>query len=92
MNKYQIQISIRFKTQRKKLSQADLVELDEIITKLANDEKLEHSNYDHDLTGNYKGFRECHIKPNLCLIYQRQKDKLILYCFAIGSHGELFKK
>lgn len=92
MIKYQIQISTRFKTQRKKLSQADLIALDEIITKLANDEQLEWSNHDHDLIGNYKGFRECHIKPNLCLIYQKQKDRLILYCFAIGAHNELFDR
>ena len=60
--------------------------------RLANDEILEPQYNDHDLIGNYKGYRECHIRPNLCLIYQKQDNVLILYCFDIGSHSELFKK
>ncbi|WP_428346784.1 type II toxin-antitoxin system YafQ family toxin [Moraxella nonliquefaciens] len=43
---------------------------------------------DHDLIGNYKGFRECHIKPDLLLIYQ--KDDECLSLARLGSHSELF--
>lgn len=46
----------------------------------------------HALKGVYKGYKECHIKPDLLLIYQKQDDRLILYCLDIGTHSELFKK
>ncbi|WP_408941406.1 type II toxin-antitoxin system YafQ family toxin [Helicobacter sp. MIT 01-3238] len=61
-----------------------------IITKLANDEPLEPKHKDHKLTGQYEGFRECHIKPDLLLIYKKEERVLILTCLAIGSHSELF--
>jgi len=44
---------------------------------------------DHDLIGNWKGFRECHLKPNLLLIYRQMDDQLQLS--RLGSHNELFK-
>lgn len=61
-----------------------------IITKLANNEPLPSKHKDHKLTGQYEGFRECHIKPDLLLIYKKENDILILTCLAIGSHSELF--
>ncbi|HVY72663.1 MAG TPA: type II toxin-antitoxin system YafQ family toxin [Candidatus Paceibacterota bacterium] len=45
---------------------------------------------DHQLTGDFAGCRECHIKGDLLLIYQRNKDKLILILLDIGTHSELF--
>ncbi|MDO7253952.1 type II toxin-antitoxin system YafQ family toxin, partial [Helicobacter cappadocius] len=45
---------------------------------------------DHKLKGEYKDFRECHIKPDLLLIYKIDKEVLILACIAIGSHSDLF--
>ena len=44
---------------------------------------------DHDLIGNWKGFRECHLKPDLLLIYRQIDDELQLA--RLGSHNELFK-
>ena len=71
----------------------DLSELlQEIIMKLANDEKLDAKYNDHNLSGNYKDYRECHIKLDLLLIYKRKEDILILTCVDLGSHSELFKK
>ncbi len=66
--------------------------LKQTIIKLANDEKLEDKYNDHSLIGNYKDFRECHIKPDLLLIYQKKKDILLLTCIDLGSHSELLKK
>jgi mRNA interferase YafQ len=43
---------------------------------------------DHYLTGNWRGHKECHIKPNWLLIYQLTEDKVILT--RTGSHSELF--
>ncbi|HDX6298077.1 TPA: type II toxin-antitoxin system YafQ family toxin, partial [Campylobacter fetus subsp. venerealis] len=46
---------------------------------------------DHQLKGEYKDFRECHIKPDLLLVYKKDKDLLILIAFKLGSHSEIFK-
>ena len=47
---------------------------------------------DHKLKGNYKDYRECHIKPDLLLIYKKKEEVLILTCIDLGSHSELFRK
>ena len=44
----------------------------------------------HYLSGNWKGYLECHIKPDWLLIYQTNIDEVILY--RTGSHSNLFKK
>lgn len=68
----------------------DISLLDEIVTKLANGEELPERNRDHALTGNYKGCRECHIKPDWLLIYQIADDELILFLTRTGTHSDLF--
>ncbi|MGX2983248.1 type II toxin-antitoxin system YafQ family toxin [Helicobacter sp. 23-1045] len=80
----------RFKRQYKKLSDDDKVRAKAVIDKLLNDEILDAKHKDHKLTGEYEGFRECHIKPDLLLIYKKEKRVLILTCLAIGSHSDLF--
>ena len=90
--KYQIEISKKFKKQLKKLSSKNSNLVLEIIEKLANGEILEQKFNDHKLKGNFSEYRECHIKPDLLLIYQRQEKILILTCISVGSHSELFKK
>ncbi|EKH9391087.1 type II toxin-antitoxin system YafQ family toxin [Campylobacter jejuni] len=87
---YNIKYSSKFKKHYKKLNTKEQQEAREIIERLANDEPLEPKYKDHALKGDFVGFRECHIKPDLLLIYQKQDDKIILYCFDIGSHSELF--
>ena len=91
MSKYTIDFSNRYKSQHKKLSIKDAQKVDMIIGRLAEGESLEPKYHDHALKGDYVGFRVCHIKPDLLLIYQRQDDKLILYCLNVGSHSEIFK-
>ena len=51
---------------------------------------LEPKYKDHALIGDYKDFRECHVKANLLLIYRHFGDELLLA--RIGSHQALFKK
>ncbi|TQR61566.1 type II toxin-antitoxin system YafQ family toxin [Campylobacter troglodytis] len=90
--KYQIKYSKEFKKGLKKL-QNDQKSIDlakSIIKRLANDESLEPKYKDHKLTGDYLGFRECHLRPNLLLIYKKQEQILLLTCIALGSHSELF--
>ena len=63
----------------------------DIIWQLANNEELASKYKDHALIGSYKGFRECHVKPDLLLIYKKQNEILLLTCVEVGSHSELFQ-
>jgi mRNA interferase YafQ len=58
---------------------------------LANDEPLPEKHRDHPLGGNWKGHRECHMKPDLLLIY-KLPDANTLRLVRMGSHSELFAK
>ena len=93
MSKYTIKHSKAFKKALKKLKNDSkaLAELEFVVDKLANDEKLAPKYQDHQLTGDLKAYRECHIRPNLLLIYEKQDDILLITCIDIGSHGTLFK-
>ena len=66
--------------------------LDEIISKLANGEALAEKHRDHNLTGNWSGFRECHILPDWLLIYRVENDVLVLTLTRTGTHSDLFGK
>ena len=65
-------------------------ELDDVIRMLVQDNPLPEKYQDHDLSGNWKGFRECHIRPNWLLIYQVVNNNLVLSLARTGSHGDLF--
>ncbi len=67
-----------------------LDKLQEVVGKLAAKQVLEYKYRDHSLTGNYKGFRECHIEPDWLLIYRIDDDLLELFLFRNGSHSDLF--
>jgi mRNA interferase YafQ len=60
-----------------------------VLVALANDDPLEPRRRDHDLSGDWQGYRECHIKPDLLLIY-RKTDMETLRLARLGSHSELF--
>ena len=64
--------------------------LEEVIDQLANKIPLPKKYKDHDLSGNYDGFRECHITPDWLLIYKIDDSELILYLTRTGSHSDLF--
>ena len=68
----------------------DLGLLDEVVTKLSNSQPLEAKNRDHELSGIYKGFRECHIQPDWLLIYRINNNDLILFLSRTGTHSDLF--
>lgn len=59
-----------------------------IITTLANDLPLAERHRDHALTGDWKDHRDCHIKPDLVLIYRKLGDD-VLQLVRVGSHSEL---
>ena len=60
-----------------------------VVGLLLFDQALPESNHDHALGGDWSGYRECHIKPDLLLIY-RKPDADTLRLARIGSHSELF--
>jgi mRNA interferase YafQ len=59
-----------------------------IVDLLANDQQLEMRYHDHPLTGEWKDHRDCHVKPDLVLIYQKPNAE-ILRLVRLGSHSEL---
>lgn len=73
-----------------KNNKKDLETLNNIITILQKEHSLHGLFFDHALIGNYKGFRECHVKPDLLLIYKIENEKLILLLQRIGRHSSLF--
>lgn len=89
-----IQFTNQFKKDLKlaKKQGKDLDKLFEVINILANEEKLDTKFKDHDLSGSYKGTRECHIEPDWLLIYEIDNNALILMLYRLGTHSELFKK
>lgn len=62
----------------------------EILTLLANDIPLLERYNDHSLIDNWQGFRECHLKPDLLLIYEKPNINTLVLA-RLGSHSELFK-
>ncbi len=91
--KYEIRFTTQFKKDLKlaKKQGKDVEKLFEVVEKLACGEKLDPKYKDHELTGNYRGCRECHIDPDWLLIYEVVGDVLVLMLYRLGSHSELFR-
>ena len=68
----------------------DIALLENVIRMLADGEALPAKYRDHALTGNYSGFRECHITPDWLLIYEVRESELILVLSRTGTHSDLF--
>jgi mRNA interferase YafQ len=62
--------------------------LEPVIQLLAADASLPERLFDHGLSGAWKGFRDCHVKPDLVLIYEKPEGVLSLV--RLGSHSEVF--
>jgi mRNA interferase YafQ len=58
------------------------------VNLLAADLSLPHRNFDHPLSGEWSDHRDCHVKPDLILIY-RKPDEDHLDLVRLGSHSEL---
>ncbi len=59
-----------------------------IVETLANDRPLERRHHDHALSGEWRDYRDCHLKPDLLLIYQKSGAD-VLRLVRLGSHAEL---
>ena len=87
-----LEFTKQFKRDFKKIAKLplpDVIEAAYVIKQLQLEIPLEEKHSDHALSGAWNNYRDCHIKPDLLLIYQRHAHSIIL-C-RIGSHSELFK-
>ena len=64
--------------------------LDDVIKLLVNGEALPSKYRNHNLSGNWSGFCECHIQPDWLLIYRIDDDVLVLTLTRTGTHSDLF--
>ena len=63
----------------------------EVVLALASGDALDEKYRDHKLTGNLKNFRECHLAPDILMLYQIDDGILILTLVSIGNHAQLFR-
>lgn len=68
----------------------DIEELFKVIAMLQNQQVLPEEKKDHALVGNYKGYRECHVRSDLLLIYKVREKQLELILFRTGTHSDLY--
>ena len=64
--------------------------LDEVVLLLRERKPLPEKYEDHPLTGNWSGYRDCHIQPDWLLIYRVEENVLILSLTRTGTHSDLF--
>jgi len=60
-----------------------------VLDALANDKPLEPRHRDHELSSDWSVYRECHVKPDLLLIYKKSNSDTLRLA-RLGSHSELF--
>ncbi len=78
-----------YKREAKGLHRATLEgDIRTVVALLATDQPLPVKYRDHPLTGEWKDFRDCHVRPDLVLIYQKA-DPNVLRLVRLGSHSEL---
>ena len=68
----------------------DVEELFKVIELLKNQQPLPLEKRDHALTGDYCGYRECHVHPDFLLVYKVVDSQLQLYLYRTGTHSDLF--
>ena len=90
---YAVILSSRYRRSLKRIvrhKDFNRTKLEEVVGILARGETLPQKYCDHELTGDLKGFRECHVQNDLLLVYQIIKDELVLVLVNLGSHSDLF--
>ena len=87
-----LKFSSRFKKDLKsyKHDKQLLEELETVLNILVKGKDLPIKYHNHPLIGEFKGCFECHIKPDVLLIYKLEKTELTISLLRIGSHSDLF--
>jgi mRNA interferase YafQ len=88
----QLKYSNRFKKDLKlyRHDKKTLLELETVLDILVKEKELPDKNHNHPLIGEFKDCFECHIKPDVLLIYKIEKEELIVLLLRVGSHSCLF--
>lgn len=89
--RYELILTSKFKRSLKRAAKRglDISLLEKTVDKLQNGIELGRKYRDHELKGELKGFRECHIQPDWLLIYLKEQDVLTLTLVDTGSHADL---
>ncbi|MFZ4632149.1 MAG: type II toxin-antitoxin system YafQ family toxin [Patescibacteria group bacterium] len=87
-----LKFSSRFKKDLKpyKRDRVFLIELENVLDILADGRGLPDKYLNHSLIGEFKGCFECHVRPDVLLIYKIEQSELIVLLLRIGSHSNLF--
>ncbi len=87
------QESTRFRRDLRRMKRRgkDLEKLKSVVRLLVEEQLLPERHRDHNLVGDWSGYRDCHIEPDWLLIYKIDRDEKILTLVRTGKHSELFK-
>ena len=91
--KYKIRATNRYKKHLKLIAKRNLDnvrKINEVVHLLERGLALPPKMKDHSLVGNFAGHRECHVSPDLLLIYKIVDEILILELVDSGSHADIF--
>lgn len=91
---YEIVRTKRFKSAYKRIKNVKGFKKEifvDVVQTLASGNTLDKEYQDHKLTGNLKDFRECHLAPDILLLYQIDDGILVLTLVSIGNHAQLFR-
>ena len=87
--RYKFTTTKKFDKEYAKLSESDKNLVDSVVDMILEGKTLPQKYRDHQLKGNLKDFRDCHVKPDLVLIYGKEEDVMIITAYRINSHSEL---
>ena len=88
----EIELTSKMKRDVKRMQKRgkDMLKLREVLKLLVSHQVLPLQFKDHQLRGEMREYRECHIEPDWLLIYQIFEDRLTLLASGTGSHSDLF--
>lgn len=89
-----LKLTAKYRKDHKRLFKRgyDMAKLKAVIDILLERKPLPRRYKDHALTGDFEGYRECHVLPDWLLIYAVNNDDLVLVAFRTGTHADLFEK
>ena len=89
---YEVKYTARFKRDYKRMQRRgkEMSKLLDVVDMLREGQVLPPQYQDHPLHGEYEGHRDCHIEPDLILIYRIDHGQLHLICLRLGTHSDLF--
>lgn len=91
---YKILTSVTYRKSYKRLKHSgrskDIKQLDLVLSVLKTKGTLDRTYEDHSLTGNMSNYRECHVRGDLLLVYQKHDNIFVLTLVDVGTHHEIF--